>query len=140
MEMAGDWMEENNFDGSRRVVDISGDGPNNEGRPVLDVRAELAADGIEVNGLPLMITEPVGYFNIAELDRYYEDCVITGGAPFVIPVHDMDSFEESLRLKLIMEIAGRSPTESTLWSVENTDCLIGEKLRWRFENLTGDSL
>lgn len=139
MEMASGWMEENDFAGLRRVIDISGDGPNNEGRPVLDVRAELAVEGIEVNGLPLMIKEPIGYFNIDELDQYYEDCVITGGAAFVIPVYDMESFEESLRLKLIMEIAGQSPTENRLWKVAITDCLIGEKLRWRFENMTGDT-
>ena len=139
MEMAGEWMAENDCAGTRRVIDVSGDGPNNDGRPVLEVRAELAARGIEVNGLPLMVKKPVGYFNIPNLDQYYEDCVITGATPFAIPVHDMDSFEDSLRLKLILEIAGYSPPESRMWRVAGTDCLVGEKLRWRFENLTGDS-
>ena len=140
MSMAANWIDENEYVGTRRVIDISGDGPNNDGPPTLEVREDLSVRGIEVNGLPLMFKEPVGYFNIEDLDRYYEDCVITGAAPFAIPVHDLSSFADALLLKLVLEISGRSPNPELLWQASNgTDCLIGEKLRYRFENLTGDS-
>lgn len=139
LKAAGGWLDENDFDGTRRVIDISGDGPNNDGPPVQDVRRDLARMGIEVNALPLMINEPAGYFTIADLDRYFEDCVITGESSFVLPVHSMELFADSLLIKLVLEIAGRAPQDNRIRRVANTDCLIGEKLRWRFENLPGDT-
>lgn len=116
----------------RLVVDISGDGPNNMGPPVLEARARAAAAGIEINGLPLMLKEHDSIFSIPDLDVYYETCVITGPAAFVIPVTHIRQFTGAIRQKLILELAqvGHAP-RAPLHS--GADCMIGEKLysRWR---------
>ncbi|MEM8871408.1 MAG: DUF1194 domain-containing protein [Pseudomonadota bacterium] len=131
MEQAAEWIEENNYTGTRRVIDISGDGPNNRGRPVLEVRAEIAAKGIEVNGLPFMLKEPGGFYSIPDLDIYYEDCVITGESAFVIPIAELDRLVASIRQKLVLEISGLPgpPNERIRAARTETDCMIGEKLR-----------
>lgn len=89
---------------TRRVIDVSGDGPNNQGRAVTLARDEAVASGITINGLPIMIKEP-GYFDIADLDLYYRDCVIGGPGAFMVPVRDRAQFVEAVKTKIIMEVA-----------------------------------
>lgn len=88
----------------RRVIDISGDGPNNEGRLVTIARDEALAKGITINGLPVMV-KPIGYYDIIDLDIYYEDCVIGGPGAFSIPIRERSQFAEAIRTKLVNEIA-----------------------------------
>jgi hypothetical protein len=116
----------------RRVIDISGDGPNNMGGPVLEARARASAAGIEINGLPLMLKAYDATFSIPELDIYYETCIITGPAAFVLPVTDIRQFTGAIRQKLILELAQAAPAPGRQ-ARSGTDCLIGEKLynRWR---------
>src|ERR1700681_2195036 len=69
-------FEENPYRGLRRVIDISGDGPNNNGTPVTGARDAALAKGIIINGLPIMVKEPsYSTMDIDNLDFYYEDCV-----------------------------------------------------------------
>ncbi len=142
LEFAETDFDRNAFQGLRRVVDVSGDGANNQGRPVTVMRDRLVDKGIVINGLPIMIKagNPGGYFAIPNLDIYYEDCVIGGPASFVIPVDDVNRFATAIRQKMILEIAGRSPpavpriVPAQMTRKEpRVDCLIGEKLwrRWR---------
>ncbi|WP_112322020.1 DUF1194 domain-containing protein [Oceanibium sediminis] len=134
MEHAAAEMALNGFDGTRRVVDISGDGPNNRGTPVAEARDRLAALGIEVNGLPFMVKDPYGSYAIPDLDFYYEDCVITGESAFVIPIQEMDRLIGSIRQKLVLEISGLAPpARARLRRVSTTDCMIGERLRRRWD-------
>src|SRR5262249_46606711 len=67
------------FHSNRKVIDVSGDGPNNSGLPVRPVRDRVVASGITINGLPIMLpnngTDPYG---IPNLDAYYRDCVVGG--------------------------------------------------------------
>lgn len=128
LEQAAYWIETNEFEGSRKVIDVSGDGPNNRGRPVLDVRSEVAALGIEINGLPFMLKEPTGVYAIPDLDIYYETCVITGESAFVIPIFKIERLVASIRQKLVLEISGTMPPPR-LRRASATDCLIGEKRR-----------
>lgn len=121
--------------GLRRVIDVSGDGPNNMGPPVNAKRDEVVARGIVINGLPIVLRPggPLGFFDIANLDHYYEDCVIGGPGAFLVTVNGASQFEIAIRRKLVLEIAGR---DSRLMPVqlevrELTDCLIGEKVRAR---------
>jgi hypothetical protein len=103
-------FDEDPYRGLRRVIDISGDGPNNNGAPVTPVRDEALAKGIVINGLPIMIKEPsYSTMDIDNLDWYYEDCVIGGPGAFVVPIKDRENFKEAIRTKLIREVAGRTP-------------------------------
>jgi len=132
MIRAKEMIETNQFEGTRKVIDISGDGPNNRGRPVVETRDEVAAAGIEINGLPFMVKRASGLFSIPDLDIYYEDCVITGDSAFVIPISRMDKLVASIRQKLVLEISGFQPERpARLRKVARIDCLIGEKLRAR---------
>ncbi|GIL00957.1 MAG: hypothetical protein BroJett030_08560 [Alphaproteobacteria bacterium] len=121
------------WQGMRRVVDVSGDGPNNHGLPVEAARDEIVAQGIVVNGLPLMVREAMAGYGIDNLDDYYTDCVIGGTGSFVIPVDRWEAFEEAVRRKLVLEIAGAWPTiMPAAVTIEGerpkVDCMIGEKL------------
>jgi len=135
MVAARDLFKRNPFKGLRRVIDISGDGANNEGFPVEPVRDILVNEGTTINGLPIMIKRggPGSFFSIANLDEYYRDCVIGGTGAFFIPVTDKRRFTAAIRRKLLLEIAGRQPRIIFAQSKPpgpRADCLIGEK-RWR---------
>jgi hypothetical protein len=91
----------NPFRGGRRVIDVSGDGSNNRGRPVTLARDEAVATGVGINGLPILALEP-------DLDRYYYDNVIGGPGAFVVPTERFETFGEAILKKLITEIAGAS--------------------------------
>jgi hypothetical protein len=90
------------FNGTRRIIDISGDGANNSGRPVSQARDEAVRDGISINGLPILSLEP-------ELDHYYYDYVIGGPGAFMIPAANYDNFADAILKKLISEIAAADP-------------------------------
>lgn len=125
------------FTADRRVIDISGDGPNNQGLAVTLARDAALKTGIIINGLPLMTSSGFGsQFNIPDLDVYYSRCVIGGPASFVIPVTDWAQFPDAVRRKLILEIGGTVPVpepkvmRAQFSFQEPYDCLVGEKL-WR---------
>lgn len=133
LDYAAQSIEANAFDGLRRVIDVSGDGPNNMGGPVTEARDRVLARGITINGLPLMTKDDsiTARYNIDDLDDYYTACVIGGTGAFVLPVFDWAGFEDAVRRKLVLEIATR-PAER-LWHAQTTapyDCLIGEEI-WR---------
>ncbi len=101
----------NNFQGTRRVIDISGDGPNNAGRPVTEARDVAIAAGITINGLPIVNNRPGpgGLRSIRDLDKYYRDCVIGGAGAFLVVARDFTDFSLAVKRKLIFEIANRMP-------------------------------
>jgi hypothetical protein len=99
-------LAQSGVEATRRVIDVSGDGANNQGRPVTIARDEAVAKGITVNGLPLMLQRPTGAWDIENLDSYYRDCVIGGPGAFLIPVREREQFAEAIRAKLVREIAG----------------------------------
>ncbi|MFM9859026.1 DUF1194 domain-containing protein [Pseudoxanthobacter sp. M-2] len=103
---AGTLFSDNGYKGARQVIDISGDGPNNQGGVVTASRDVLIAQGITINGLPLMLSDGASWYHLPNLDHYYEDCVIGGPGSFVVPVRSLDGFADAIRLKLVLEIAG----------------------------------
>src|SRR6202789_3167791 len=130
-------FEQNPYRGLRRVIDISGDGPNNNGVPVTGVRDAALEKGITINGLPIMVKEPsYSTMDIENLDFYYEDCVIGGPGPFVAPIQDSHNSKAAIRAQLLLEVAGRTPERPVIPVVEKeprVHCLIGEKMwqdRW----------
>jgi hypothetical protein len=103
---AGTLFDNNGYKGVRQVIDISGDGPNNQGGVVTASRDAVIARGVTINGLPLMLQEGNSWYHLPNLDHYYEDCVIGGPGSFVVPVRSLDGFADAIRLKLVLEIAG----------------------------------
>ena len=137
LHFAADLFAESPHRGMRRVVDVSGDGPNNQGSPVADARDALVAQGIAINGLPLM-TSGMGYgsrFDLPDLDVYYRDCVIGGPGAFMIPVNEWSQFPDAVRRKLVLELAGGEwpagralPVIRAAAEPGGSDCLVGEKM------------
>jgi hypothetical protein len=125
-------LEQSNVTAMRRVIDISGDGANNDGRSVTVARDEAGAKGIAINGLPVMLKQ-ASYFDIDNLDVYYTDCVITGVGAFVVPIRERSQFVEATKTKLVREIA-EMPAGATVQKAQNRDpnatCLAGER-QWR---------
>lgn len=130
-------FEGSGYRGVRRVIDVSGDGVNNNGPLVTVTRDEVLAKGITINGLPVMLKRPnSSTMDIDQLDIYYEDCVIGGPGAFVIPIKERDQFKEAIRTKLVLEIAGRAPERRVVpasAAEPRISCTIGERLwqeRW----------
>lgn len=136
LAFAAGLFEANGYEGLRRVIDVSGDGPNSSGEPVVPTRDALLAEDLIINGLPIMLREP-GFspWSIPDLDIYYADCVIGGPGAFVLPVDDPAQLTDAIRQKLVLDIAGAPPR--VMLAVDSPrppriDCLIGEKLRARW--------
>jgi hypothetical protein len=114
LEMAASMIENNKYLGTRRVIDVAGDGPNNHGRLVADVRDDIINKGISINGLPIINDGDEGFasqFSIKDLDDYYRGCVIGGRGAFIVVAKDFPDFARAIRRKLIFEIAfgGNAP-------------------------------
>jgi hypothetical protein len=99
---AGDLFAEDRSRGTRKVIDISGNGPNNNGPLLEGARRRVIDQGIVINGLPIVGESGPSAFPI---DAYYEDCVIGGPGAFAIPVRGADVVGEAVRRKLVLEIA-----------------------------------
>jgi hypothetical protein len=95
------------FEATRRVIDVSGDGVNNSGPPAEQARDRAVADGITINGLPILNDRPTfGRPPPMPLDQYFRESVIGGPGAFVIAAEDFEAFGQAVRRKLIREIAG----------------------------------
>jgi hypothetical protein len=100
------------FEGTRRVVDISGDGVNNSGRPVAEAREDALAQGIVLNGLAVLDRQPTPFAQtsgLPPLDEYYRDEVIGGPGAFLVVAEGFAAFEAAVRRKIIREIALAPP-------------------------------
>jgi hypothetical protein len=116
----------------RQVIDISGDGANNQGRIVTVARDEALAQGVTINGLPLMLKRPNGAWDIEDLDLYFRDCVIGGPGAFMIPVREKHQFVGAIKTKVIREIAVRPQVRSLVQPTHaegRANCLAGELRR-----------
>jgi hypothetical protein len=92
----GEWQSD------RKVIDISGDGSNNGGRPASRARDEAVSLGITINGLPILSIEPW-------LEEHFRDEVIGGPGAFLVVARDFESFGEAIVKKLVAEIANAPP-------------------------------
>jgi len=111
----------------RRVIDLSGDGINNAGQPIVPIRDKLVAAGISINGLPISLhrdtSDRYESFTADYLKSYFENCIIGGPTAFVIGINDIAQFEVAIRRKLVLEIAGLA---DRLWPASSSvfDCAI----------------
>lgn len=131
---AANLFNDSGFRPLRKVIDVSGDGVNNQGRPVEQARDQVVARGITINGLPLLLKRAgSSLLDIADLDLYYEDCVVGGPGAFVIPVREQAEFARAIKTKLVLEVAGVEPPAPRLPLIKvvqpaRVSCLIGERL------------
>jgi hypothetical protein len=113
LQFARPLFDASGYHGLRQVVDVSGDGVNNMGPPVAQMRDDVVKAGITINGLPIMLRRQAGYgmwgMAFEHLDIYYEDCVIGGPGSFVIAIRERSQFNEATRNKLVQEVAGHAP-------------------------------
>ncbi len=94
------------WEATRQVIDVSGDGVNNSGPPADQERDAAMAEGITINGLPIINDRPTfGRMPPIPLDDYYRDNVIGGDGHFMIVAEDFESFGVAVKRKLIREIA-----------------------------------
>ncbi len=98
IDYAAELFQRTPFQGGRRVIDVSGDGANNRGRPAEEARDDAIRSGIVINGLPILEVEP-------DLEEFYRRNVIGGPNSFVIPVTHFEEFGDAILKKLILEIA-----------------------------------
>ncbi len=90
-------LESNRFAGLRRVIDVSGDGRNNDGRPMGSIREEILERGVTINGLAILNELPL-------LDGYFRKYLIGGAGSFVTIARDYADFAEAITHKLVREI------------------------------------
>lgn len=111
MRYAVPMFERSPYRGERRVLDISGDGSNNDGGLVTAAREEALMHGIVVNGLPIMNDRPnpFGFPTETDLDRYYEGCVIGGPRSFIVVARSFADFDDAVRKKILLEITDAAP-------------------------------
>jgi hypothetical protein len=100
------------FAGPRRVIDVSGDGTNNSGRPVTAARDAAVGEGVTINGLVILSeiplpTNPMHTHPPGGLTAYYEGNVIGGPGAFVVEAGSFEAFGQLLVSKLVKEIAAR---------------------------------
>src|SRR5476649_223669 len=99
------------YEPTRKVLDISGDGSNNDGGMVTDMRHEALKERISINGLPIMNDRPnpFGFPSEADLDQYYLHCVTGGPRTFVEVARNFEDFPRAVRKKLLQEVADLGP-------------------------------
>jgi hypothetical protein len=104
-------IEGNGIDGHRRVIDVSADSGNYGGMPLPLARQNALQADITINGLAILCRDPEcsGRPRRMDLEDYFAREVIGGPGSFVVTVDDQRSFEDAVRQKLLLEIAGREP-------------------------------
>jgi hypothetical protein len=137
---AVDLIDTNEFEGLRRVIDVSGDGPNDHGRPVTQARELAIARGVTINGLPIILDEHGKRWSVVEdLETYYSQCVIGGVGAFQIPIRTRQDFAAAIRRKMVLEIVGVEPDPRSLVVAASAPgandggdlCTIGERITAR---------
>ena len=114
IDFAAALFDDSGVEAGRKVIDVSGDGVNNQGRAVDDARAEAVARGIVINGLAILS-------DYEYLDEYYQEHVVGGPGAFMVVVKDYSTFSQGVQAKLVREIvdnetrahrilAGRAPS------------------------------
>ena len=136
IDAAARQFEELGLEATRKVIDVSGDGANNQGRSVVQARDEAIARGITINGLPIMLKNP-GYLDVPQLDIYFRDCVIGGQGAFMVPARETSQFQQAIKAKILLEVSQVLPTDEAPLirpvqgeATPRANCLAGE-VQWR---------
>ena len=148
VEVATQLLATGGYMATKQVIDVSGDGPNNEGRRIDAARDEAVAKGIVINGLPIMTeADKSDVYYLPDLDKYYAGCVIGGPGAFIQVAMGFQDLARALRRKLILEISQESPSPRIIRAqapgrpklppkshayVYDKGCDIGERMRFGY--------
>ena len=107
------------FGSARRTIDVSGDGTNNSGPDVMQVRDEAIAQGVTINGLVILSETPLAWNPDhtnppGGLENYYRNNVIGGPGAFVLAAQNFSSFGQAIVKKMIAEVALTEPLQPAL--------------------------
>ena len=107
------------FESARRTIDVSGDGTNNSGPDVTQVRDEAIAQGVTINGLVILSETPLAWNPdhtnpLGGLENYYRNNVIGGPGAFVLTAQNFNSFGQAIVKKMIAEVAQAEPPQQAL--------------------------
>jgi hypothetical protein len=102
-------IESNGYDGTRRVIDVSGDGPDLGAPRADEARDKAVAVGITINALAIQVRSESAFSNGISLAAHYAEHVIGGPGAFVAVAKGRESFREAILAKLVREISGGYP-------------------------------
>lgn len=94
-------------DCTRLLIDVSGDGPSNEGIGPEDIKPMLRDARITVNAIAIEESEP-------DLTAYFYENVIVGNGAFVVTASGFADYPDKIRKKLLREV-----TRQTAWEDRN---------------------
>jgi hypothetical protein len=95
---------------TRRIIDVSGDNPDNRSHLPAPVARDMAvAAGITINALAIVQDGRLGTEGKPWLVETYEGTVIGGFAAFAIAANTRADFARALREKMVLEISGILP-------------------------------
>lgn len=98
----------NDYTGTRLVIDVSGDGSENEGANTAAARTAAVNAGITINGLPI---------GNAALATWYANNIQGGDKSFTLPVSDFSGFNQAIQQKLVAEITNTPVPEPATMAV-----------------------
>jgi Protein of unknown function (DUF1194) len=107
-------LDNNPYKTKRRVIDVSGDGRNNNGPPLAQMQAEAIKRKITINGLPIVNDRDRQYSGLPpdDIERYYRKNVIAGKDAFIVVARNFHDFERAIIRKLMREIVEIDPHHS----------------------------
>jgi Protein of unknown function (DUF1194) len=148
VELGMQLLDSASYRATKRIIDVSGDGPNNEGRRIDWARDEAVKRGIIINGLPIMTeADKTDIYYLPDLDKYYAGCVIGGPGAFVQVAKGFQDLKRAIRRKLILEISSASSRARVIPAraeghapfamhenrfVYEKGCDIGERMRYGY--------
>ena len=113
-------FEESGVESERRIIDVSGDGDSNSGRPVEYARDDAIAAKVTINGLAIVNEHPltgfIGHIQpVGGIGHYYRTRVAGGPGSFVFQIDSFDGFAEAIERKLVAEIASIESAPGNAW-------------------------
>ena len=120
IDFASAQLAAGNIAATRRVIDVSGDGTNNSGRPVTAARDDATAKGVTINGLAIINEKTGGIQGTflfghthppGGLPNYYRANVVGGPGAFVLQISNFETFAQAMTNKLLTEISDATPRE-----------------------------
>ena len=113
-------FEQSGVEGDRRIIDISGDGDSNSGRPVEYSRDDAVKAKVVINGLAIVNEHPlpgfIGHIQpVGGIGHYYRTRVAGGPGSFVFQIDSFNGFAEAIERKLVAEIASLERPPGAAW-------------------------